>query len=332
VRPSDRPADLPDPFDVDLLRRRAKDLRRAALAGDGLARERVRKAHPRFGRARLTDGDLAAFTLRDAQLCVAREMGFDGWTAVLAHAQGQPAGRPWQRWPDRADMGLFLRAVEVAQEVGTSTLGPECAIAALVRPPAEGPAATVLAGLGLTWPRWLHHYRPLFAQRPASPRDGICTNPAWHGLMGVAEGIALASGARLPADEHVLLALAYHRTSEHPSPLEDAGVAPDAVVSALAALGIAVSDLRPPAASAVMRPPGPRVYFDPDDADAIIDALGEAYPLGSGSWGFNYDDDRRPYVEGEAELDVEGVARRAVADPATVTAVPVPRGQPWALR
>ena len=50
MRPSDRPADLPDPFDVDLLRRHAKDLRRAALAGDGLARERVRKAHPRFGR------------------------------------------------------------------------------------------------------------------------------------------------------------------------------------------------------------------------------------------------------------------------------------------
>lgn len=332
MRPSDRPADLPEPFVVDLLRRRAKELRRAAVAGDGPARERVRKAHPRFGRARLTDDDLAAFTLRDAQLCVARELGFDGWTAVLAHAQGQPAGRPWQRWPDRADMWLLPRAVEVADEVGTSTLGPECALGALVRPPADGPAASVLSGLGLTWARWLGHYRPLLAERPGPPRAGVGTNPAWHGLMGVAEGIALASGAPRPADEHVLLALAYHRSSAHPSSLEDSGVAPDAVVSELAARGIAVSDLRPPAPSAVIRPLGPRVYFAPADGDAIVHALGEAYPPGSGMWGFNYDDDGRPYVEGEADLDLEGVARGAVADPATVTAVAVRRGQRRALR
>ena len=58
------------------------------------------------------------------------------------------------------------------------------------------------------------------------------------------------------------------------------------------------------------------------EGTAATQALYEAYPPGSGMWGFNYDHAMRPYVEGEAELDVEGVVRAAVTDPAEVEVVP----------
>lgn len=113
--------DLPVPFDLAQLRRQAKELRSLALAGDRIARERIRRAHPRFGRTRLTDAELASFTLRDAQLCIARELGFDGWHGVLAHAQGDAdVERPWRRWPDDPAGGIFDRAARVSRRGGPS--------------------------------------------------------------------------------------------------------------------------------------------------------------------------------------------------------------------
>jgi hypothetical protein len=312
-------ADLPTPFDVDHLRRRAKEFRRAVLAGDRLARERARKAHPRFGTARLTDADIGAFTLRDAQLCLARELGFDGWQAVLAHVQGTPSDRPWRRWPDQPDLALSQRAIDVARAAGRVAVGRDEALGALVRPPADGPAATVLGEMGLTWDAWLAvHGRPA-----AEGRTDLRFNPGWHGLVGFASGIALAAGATDVGDEHVLLALAYQRTSRHPyNPLDRHGIDAEAVVVALARRGIAASDLRPPARAADERGPGPRVYFPTEEFRAVVDAIDRRHPGGSGYWGFNVDLDGRHYVVGEADLGLEAIVRRAVADPDTVTVTP----------
>jgi hypothetical protein len=62
---------LPAGADIGQLRSQAKDLRRAVAGGNPVALARLREVRP--------DVDPADCTLRDAQLVVAREYGFDGW-------------------------------------------------------------------------------------------------------------------------------------------------------------------------------------------------------------------------------------------------------------
>jgi len=65
---------LPANPNITQLRTQAKDLRKAVAGGDPSAVERVRDHHPG-----MSTGSLARFTLRDAQLTLAREYGFDSW-------------------------------------------------------------------------------------------------------------------------------------------------------------------------------------------------------------------------------------------------------------
>jgi ankyrin repeat protein len=77
------PTSLPERPDLGQLRRQAKDLHRAARAGDLQAVERFRTYQPsRPG---------AAFTLSAAQLVIAREHGLPSWPALVAevHARTQ---------------------------------------------------------------------------------------------------------------------------------------------------------------------------------------------------------------------------------------------------
>lgn len=77
MTPSDRSVkSLPANPNITHLKNQAKDLKRAVESGDPAALERVRAAHPGSGDQPL---DPEAFTLRDAQLTIAREYGFDGW-------------------------------------------------------------------------------------------------------------------------------------------------------------------------------------------------------------------------------------------------------------
>jgi hypothetical protein len=64
------------------------------------------------------------------------------------------------------------------------------------------------------------------------------------------------------------------------------------------------------------------VYFPTEDFRAVVDAIDRRHPSGSGYWGFNVDLDGRHYVVGEADLGLEAIVRRAVADPGTVTVTP----------
>lgn len=306
--------DLPSPFNVAQLRRQAKELRALAFAGDRVARERIRQAHPRFGRSRLSDTDLAAFTLRDAQLCLARELGFEGWPDVLAHAHNAGhAERPWRRWPDFAGLGIYKRAELVSREAGHRHVGPEHALGALLRPETNSVAAEVLRELGITWERWHSHNRV-----EGLEERGRQFNPAWYGLVGFAEGLALTDGADRVADEHVLLALAYRRTSRHPDCLLELGADPDEVVLALARRGIAVSDLRPPASAPDPVPQGPRVFFPEDEFSPVTRALAERFPPGAGYWGWNTDGDGRFWIDGDADLNLDEVVRSVVGDPESV--------------
>ena len=81
---------LPENADLTQLRAQAKELRRAYAGGSPAAVTRVRAILPDSG---------VEITLRDAQLVLAREHGFDGWRdlagAVVAQQSG---GRDLDRW------------------------------------------------------------------------------------------------------------------------------------------------------------------------------------------------------------------------------------------
>ncbi|MEU0095412.1 hypothetical protein [Kribbella sp. NPDC006257] len=69
---------LPAKPSLSQLRARAKDLRKAVTKARPDAVERVRAHHPAYA-----EGPLDAFTLRDAQLTIAREYGLPGWSELM---------------------------------------------------------------------------------------------------------------------------------------------------------------------------------------------------------------------------------------------------------
>lgn len=68
---------LPPRSSLRQLKSQAKDLRKAAASLDASALTRIRTHHPRFNSG--PEPDIAALTLQEAQLVVAREYGFDSW-------------------------------------------------------------------------------------------------------------------------------------------------------------------------------------------------------------------------------------------------------------
>jgi hypothetical protein len=81
---------LPDNADLGQLRAQAKELRRAYVGGNPAAASRVKAVRPETG---------AEISLRDAQLVVAREHGFDGWRELTASVIAQQSGgRDLHRW------------------------------------------------------------------------------------------------------------------------------------------------------------------------------------------------------------------------------------------
>jgi hypothetical protein len=84
---------LPDHADLGQLRAQAKELRRAYAGGSPAAVARVEAVEAARPAA---DGDLR---LRDAQLVVAREHGFDAWRELVqAVVTQQSGGRDLHRW------------------------------------------------------------------------------------------------------------------------------------------------------------------------------------------------------------------------------------------
>ena len=78
-------------LNIDQIKRRAKELRRAHRAGDAAAGGRLKSHLPRLQSA--TDQEVrdSALSLREAQLVVAREHGFASWARLLREAEAGPA-------------------------------------------------------------------------------------------------------------------------------------------------------------------------------------------------------------------------------------------------
>ena len=76
---------LPPDANLRQLRNQAKDLCRACREGDPNAIHRIGETHPRF--SGLTQAEIAAvgIALADAQLVIARELGFDSWPRLKKH-------------------------------------------------------------------------------------------------------------------------------------------------------------------------------------------------------------------------------------------------------
>jgi ankyrin repeat protein len=82
-----RAPQLPPDANLRQLRNQAKDLCRACRDGDPIAIQRIRRTHPSF--SGLADTKMAApdIALADAQLVIARELGFDSWPKLKKHLE-----------------------------------------------------------------------------------------------------------------------------------------------------------------------------------------------------------------------------------------------------
>jgi hypothetical protein len=111
--------DLPERADIDQLRRRARELLRAAVADEPEALARLRAVSERP-------------TLAGAQLAIAREHGFRSWPALRSAAESRRQSTDWQPpastgQPDPLDIALgrwsFGGAGTIEVEEGELTLG-----------------------------------------------------------------------------------------------------------------------------------------------------------------------------------------------------------------
>jgi hypothetical protein len=96
--PATAPEPLPDKVDLGQLRRQAKELRRAVLSGSPEALGVVRAFHP-LGDAAAHPDRQGNFTLRDAQVTLARKHGHPGWNdLVQAVGSARVEERGMHRW------------------------------------------------------------------------------------------------------------------------------------------------------------------------------------------------------------------------------------------
>jgi hypothetical protein len=128
--------------------------------------------------------------------------------------------------------------------------------------------------------------------------------------IGAAMTFAVAQGADLVSDEHVLLALAYVESDV----LFAAHADPDEIYDALAARGVPVLPVRPPFKGSLHGPYNPTLFVHRDDLKAVFKVLRAKHPPGTEHWGFNYskDDPNEGYIISEDAIDIEAIVREAL--------------------
>lgn len=310
---------LPDRPDLHQLRIRAKELKRAVEAGEQEALERVLTSHPKFAGRPAERMKGWHFTLRDAQVTIARELGFDSWKAMLTEVEGAP------RWDSTASSDISRRAFAEAQDLGHRYCTDLHFLLALLKPPAPTASAEVLVGLGLD--HETVRDRIMEWDRPRRKGAGASSTPTYQLILGWAQGIAIGMGASRFNDEHVLLALAYGDQGGA-SRLVSFGVDPDEVVAGLRTRGIRTPHLQPPVASTPIGPMGSWVYFPKEKWSAVTQELAKEHPPGTAHWGTNRSKWKRGhwYVLGEDGIPMETIVRRVVKDKESVEILPFDKG------
>lgn len=195
-----RPAELPDRPDLDQLRRQARELQRAATAGDPEALQRLKAVS-------------AEATLTGAQLAIARELGYPSWTKLKEEVERRrTAGITTSRWslgcgpPLTLEPGVFSPGALLVDESSAlleGTFVPSRDIR--TGPP---PAWRKLVRRVPLAPRRLrvHHEMPLLQLRALHATDD--KGAVYAVRRGSAAGVSRQSGrARVLEKMHVFLSI-----------------------------------------------------------------------------------------------------------------------------
>lgn len=304
---------LPDRPDLDQLRTQAKELKRALAAGDQTALDRVLASHPKYvGRPAERLGEIG-LTLRDAQVTIARELGFESWKALLAEVEG--AGER-VRWKASASVDITQRAFDEAKKLKQPFCTSEHFLLAILSPPTPTASSEVLTGVGLTYEQAQTRVRSMDIKRRVYKGTG--STQAFQLILGWAQGIAIGMGASRVTDEHVLMALTYG-TFGGDSLLSDLDIDPEDVIDGLRKAGVETPKLRPPATTTPIGPMGPFVYFPKEEFRSITEALIHDYPPGAAHWGTNASSWKKGYwyVQGEDRIPMEAIIRMALKGKST---------------
>lgn len=82
---------LPPRPNLEQLKKQAKALLKAQLAGEPEILKRIRETHPRWRKSSQDSIRNSRFTLSDAQLAIALEYGFENWAKLKAHVEREQA-------------------------------------------------------------------------------------------------------------------------------------------------------------------------------------------------------------------------------------------------
>lgn len=309
---------LPDRPDLRQLRTQAKELKRALSDGDPQARTRVPNSHPKYAGRPAERMEGRQFTLRDAQVSIAREQGFDSWKDLVVAIEGEGV----VRWSERLFSGALERAFKEAEALGHRYCTAEHLILALLAPPERTIAQTVLEGMGMTHEEMAERARRTLRAMPAD-LEGVASTPVYHIYSGLAQGIALGMGSNQVTDEHVLLGIVYGNPGGD-GRLIAADFDSDDVVQTLASHGVPVPRLAPPVAKTPIGPFGDYVYFPEGEFGNVTQELAKRYPPARSvlwTWGPSQWKEGYHYVFGEDEIPMESLVRSAVSDETTVEVV-----------
>lgn len=293
---------LPDRPDLHQLRIQAKELKRALADRDPAALDRVLASHPKFAGRPAERMDEWGFTLRDAQVTIARELGFDSWRDLLERLEGPAV----ERWPGKEHHKIISRAYKESRELKAGFIGTDHLLLALLNPEQPTAASKALNDLGFNYEEERERFKKSHRR---SRRQGGPVTPALHTVVGWAQGIAVGLGSPVLDDEHMLLALIYH---EHDRLLFF--VDRDQLIETLEKYGVATPRLRPPVPEPPEGPRGPWVYLTYEELSKVHDVLSERYPPGTAGWGINKSKWKRDhwYIHGEDEIPLVEIAREAL--------------------
>ena len=191
-------------------------------------------------------------------------------------------------------------AREEAARLGSSYVGPEHFLLALLRHDQETVAAHALRDSGADYEALSTALlRALSEQRNEREQHGPTTNPVAHELVGRAEGIAAGVGADAVTAEHVLLGLLW---SDREWSLTLAGTTREAVYERLRASGVSLPGKLPPSRT---RPSGPEqlVYFPQEQLRDVLARLPKLLPADA-EWGWNLDGAYRAWVRATGDFDL----------------------------
>ena len=209
----------------------------------------------------------------------------------------------WRRLPAAIEKSVF----DTAMELGRPVVDDDLFLLALARLGEQSASRQVLEAEGVTEEVLLANIRT-GGDGERTPKAGFTYAPPYYAMHARAEAFADTLGDGTITPEHVLLALLWDGHTRSSQILWRLGVSRERLVE-----GLAARDVRVPAAPLPAQREvdiGDRVWFDRDQAQAVIDRIRLGVAPGT-HWGFNYEGDRA-WVFAESSVDLAGLVAEAL--------------------